>query len=437
MTEMNFNDRLKKFFDFELSLSEKELEYWDIFRHDISMILVFQEDEIVSFGNKKRKLILTIKNIFKDLINLLWLIFAKQGKRILFTCSRYNLEGQLTDVNMLDIYTQIEKDFIKIETYKKSNYIKALYYLFHKNSHNSLNYHISDEFINKINKTFNVEINKSFYEKELKNFANEYKYYKFFFNLLKPKSIYFIQNGIHKGMIKAAKDLTIPTVEIQHGEIGESHPAYYYPIGFKSKNVVAADYLFVWSEFWKKRVNFPGVKIISIGNSYYYPGKIISSVNKQYDFSIFSNTIHTPIFDKFLLDLFENGYSGKVCYKLHPSQINELDTIKERWKSYSNIDVILLEKNAIDVISESNAIFLIHSTVVFQALDMNCKVLLYTASDEYLSHKDILNHPNVYLVNNKKDFINIINKPINNCDVQFYSDFDEEKFNTVINTYNL
>lgn len=435
---MDLEDRIKYFHDFELSLTDEELSYWDVFRHDLFLIVVYKE----SFPETQKKL---RANLLKDLIKLflalieyIRLCFIKKNHRVLFTCSRYKINNQFTDVNVNDILKYDEKSFYCIETYYKSDYLKALYVrILNKKNKIIANRLLSNEFVQKINNYFGTNLNICFFIDEIQCYLNETYYYKFLFRKLKPKSVFYIQNGIHKGLIKACKELTIPIVEIQHGEIGPSHPAYHYPIGFKQNYIIAADYLFVWSDFWKNRINFPGVNVEVIGNSYYCVEKNVKEKKKEYDFTIISNTAHTPIFDSFLEKLLTTGYKGNICYKLHPQQKDEVNLIKERWHNYSNIEVILFEKNAIDVIEESNAVFMIHSTVAFQALDMNCKVILYTANDEYLSHKDIFNYPNVYLANDVNEFLDNLQIPIKENKNKIYQNFDLEYFDRFIKVHNL
>jgi hypothetical protein len=70
-----------------------------------------------------------------------------------------------------------------------------------------------------------------------------YQYYK-------PKAIFFVEYYRDIARVKAAKELNIPTIEVQHGIIGTEHPAYrsllkidsdYYP-----------DQLLTWGETEKK-----------------------------------------------------------------------------------------------------------------------------------------------------------------------------------------
>lgn len=57
-------------------------------------------------------------------------------------------------------------------------------------------------------------------------FYSSYLFYKLFFMLYKPRIIFMNCSYEHMPMIKAANDCGIQTIEVQHGVIGNTHPAY-------------------------------------------------------------------------------------------------------------------------------------------------------------------------------------------------------------------
>ena len=82
---MDFNDKIKKFFDFELSLNENELQYWDIFRHDLFLICVYNSSFETKKEHEKKKSILNfLKNsvscIF-EFIKFPFIILKNKRKR--------------------------------------------------------------------------------------------------------------------------------------------------------------------------------------------------------------------------------------------------------------------------------------------------------------------------------------------------------------------
>lgn len=83
--------------------------------------------------------------------------------------------------------------------------------------------------------------------------------------------------GFKKGMVSAARDLNIPTVEIQHGYVGRGHLAYWYPHLEQSLKLgTITDYFFTFSDYWSNNISYPTRKRISIGNDFYHIEKSFS-----------------------------------------------------------------------------------------------------------------------------------------------------------------
>lgn len=431
---MDLNERVDNFHRFECNLTEDEKKYWDVYRHDLFLAVVYNDTEISRKITKKNKhnFFLLAKNFIRTQI-----AFSKnKHKNVFYATSRYLLNNNVYyDPNIYDIYKELENDSFVIESYSDKvsttypscynysiNIYRKIYLFFFKKQQ-----FISENLIIKINNYFNSNITKSFYDFRINNYIFEKKYYQRLLKKIKPKKFFLVQNGIQKGLISACHKLNIPIIELQHGDIGFTHPVYYFPNNYDCKYNISPDYLFVYSNFWKHRILFPNVKIEVLGNSFNYIKPSVN--NKIYGVSIFTNTLHTPLFDKFIADLLDTGYSERICYKLHPQQINEFEGIKRKWEKYKNIDVVFLEKNSIEVIQSSENVITIHSTVVFQSIDSGRRTFLLTANDEYLSHKDIFDYPNVYLVNSVQNFLEKKELPLqNNDNKRIFDKFSKSKF---------
>lgn len=99
------------------------------------------------------------------------------------------------------------------------------------------------EILNAIKKDYNINID---YDKWIKYYLAEYRASRFIFKHIKPKAIFIVCHYGHFGAIKAAKELGIKIIEVQHGRIGREHPAYNFGIEI-SKNLFP-DYLFTYGK---------------------------------------------------------------------------------------------------------------------------------------------------------------------------------------------
>ena len=115
--------------------------------------------------------------------------------------------------------------------------------------------------IEELNEAYGGNINAEQFENNLifgyYLYKTEYAYYKRIIEKLKPKAIVEVVSYNRKCMTvnEIAKKLGIPTVEMQHGVLGEEHIAYQYPEG--SKIPQFPDYVFTFSEYWSRKTRMP------------------------------------------------------------------------------------------------------------------------------------------------------------------------------------
>lgn len=80
----------------------------------------------------------------------------------------------------------------------------------------------TNDILDDMNKTLKIEVN---YDQLLKHFSLSVYFNMLILRLYKPKVV-FITNYAHKSVVKAAKNLNIPIVELQHGVINAQHHGY-------------------------------------------------------------------------------------------------------------------------------------------------------------------------------------------------------------------
>lgn len=122
------------------------------------------------------------------------------------------------------------------------------------------------EILNAIKKDYNINIDD---DKLIKFYLAEYRTCRFIFQYIKPKAIFI---GCHSslGLMKAAKELGIKTIEIQHGIIGKEQPIY-NPGVEMSKNLFP-DYLFAYGK----------QDVMNFTNSYFIDQKNVIPIGSYY-----------------------------------------------------------------------------------------------------------------------------------------------------------
>lgn len=404
-------ERITEFYEFELKLNSKELKYWDIFRREIFLKYCYRYD--LNILKQKYHGLTKIKYLFFSFLSMLSMYRLKE-KKIIYVSSRCKKDDCFYDPNIYDIYLTDKKGFRIIET---SNFTNKLIY--HSNNENFIKVlkklikreKIPEEvkqIANKIDLAMKNEIDFAFYIDLYHDFKRELKIYLWLYSLLKPKIIFFVNTDNHKGRILAAKRLGIPIIEIQHGDIGFQSCPYYYDLTFDKTALISPDGIMVQSDFWKKNIRYNGF-IENIGTSYYYRNK--KSTNCKYDLTIFTNAFNMEIFRTIINELIMKSYSGKICVKLHPDQYSDYADIKTLYKDFPNIEVIFREVDGIQLLEESKQVFLVHSTIAYQAVNMGVKtIILVEPNKEYQLYGELLKEKAVSLINNTNELFEQLNK---------------------------
>ena len=121
--------------------------------------------------------------------------------------------------------------------------------------------------LQQIKDEYNLNINE---QRIIKYHYSLYKVFNFLYSLIKPKAIFVICYYSNFAAIKAAKDLGIKVIEIQHGVIGNEHPAY--NISADLDQTYFPDYLLTFGlkdiEHFKTSKFIDYEKVHPIGNFY-------------------------------------------------------------------------------------------------------------------------------------------------------------------------
>lgn len=436
---MDINKLTFQFHAFEeKEIHREDIKLWDIVRFDVFYLLFYSSKSVA----KKQK-VRSCKNVLLHLFYFCLFLYSlrKSYDFLFFSCSRFqNKEHKQYDPNILDIYEILKNDALCIDSYFSEfsyqhpvvfDYFLRFRYKFYlrkyiKKTSNKFPLYILDS----IQKEFGVVIEENFVHNLLAKFELEREHYFKLFKYLKPEVIFLVQNGIQKGMFMAAKECNIPMVELQHGLVDYSHLAYSYPKAINIEKLILPSYFFAYSEFWKKRINYPVKEVIVMGNT--EASKIVESKVKLYDVCVVCADVYMSELFLFIDELIDCGYTGKVCLKLHPNQFGEVDFIRNKYQIYSNIYVIYTEVSMKTIISQSYSMLAIQSTSVYEALDAGLNVFILKKLDYHI-HDDIFDYMGVHLIVCAKGFIDFYVSD-SECNVQhkFFKPFDYLKFQSFI-----
>lgn len=118
---------------------------------------------------------------------------------------------------------------------------------------------------------FGVEVDISGIARRV--FAFHFCYYRAWRVILRkfrPAAVAFCDNGGMKGLIEAAHDLRIQTVDFQHSLVSGLNILYHYPETIKDADIRATvpDHVFAYGEYWKKEFRLPA-QVVTAGFPYF------------------------------------------------------------------------------------------------------------------------------------------------------------------------
>ena len=238
--------------------------------------------------------------------------------------------------------------------------------------------------IEELNKVYGVTITAEQFENSLiwgyYLYKTVYTYYKRIIQKLRPKTIIEVVSYDKKCMIvnEIAKELNIPTIEMQHGVLGEGHIAYHYPEG--SKVPQFPDYVFTFSKYWSRKTIMPIRDECKKATGYPYLEKMaakytgtLKNQEKKTILFLCSNPIGNQLVDiavKLQKILGEREYH--IIFKLHPKEYSGWRECYPKLVE-SGLDVIDNEKiNLYYLFSISDVqVSGYNSTTIFEGLYFN------------------------------------------------------------------
>lgn len=242
--------------------------------------------------------------------------------------------------------------------------------------------HVTDELSTKTKDCTGININyHKIFERELKKFNSRYITARWFFLKSKPRKLYLTVGYGYFHFVKAAKDLGIEVIELQHGTFSKYHLGYSYPIS-KPDTAYLPDQFYVWSDFWKNCNVLPipedRIKVYSFRHGMEKLQKY-GKVEKKKQITIISQGVIGKDLAKKVPQILKEYPGYKVNFKLHPGEFG-------RWKEYPRLnELVKLQKVTVledvdlyKLLAESEYQAGVFSTAIFEGIDLGCKTILFS-----------------------------------------------------------
>jgi hypothetical protein len=356
-------------FDKELSMkmskTEKAVNFFRLLKNVISNYLFFnlQKVEVLVFTHSRSKLVenrlidpythYLVKNLIKNNISFLELESPHNGKHLREKkyYKRY--------LDSIFILRNIKNFFIKTNISQKNKKILK---------------QLSKE-INEGTDNF-IDIRKILIS-NTKKFKPTYSFYTKLLNKTKPKKIYLIVSYGRGELIRAANDLNIEIIELQHGTFSKYHLGYSFPNG--NNKAYLPTKFYVWNKYWKDLMNLP----ISKENIILFPFQYLETEKKKYNNQIKKKNslivfgqggITESIADKIISNI---NYFQKynIIFKLHPNEYHMIYKKLNYLEKKHNIKVVT-DINLYEQLANSEFQAGVFSTALYEGIEFNCKTIL-------------------------------------------------------------
>ncbi|MGF1532466.1 MAG: hypothetical protein ACFCUI_02085 [Bernardetiaceae bacterium] len=270
----------------------------------------------------------------------------------------------------------------------------------------------------------------------------DYYTYRLLVRRLKSKAIFFIKVGLPHGLLRAAREQSIPTLEVQHGmPYRYADPSAHWPQKLPEEQLPPIDYMLAFHRYLEKVNEYPHRKIVVIGNRILAKKKNISpQLRDQWQTLLVVHQVQTETSMEELVARFLVAHTGwQVIFKVKPDAFDDLERLRQHFKGESRIQLIAGERSMTDILDEVHAVLLTQSTAFYEALYRQVKCLVYRRS-QYTMFRDHFDFPNVYLIDDIPDLTHALRQPTLALDeaqlAEFYQDFDAAALDQVLTEIN-
>ena len=386
------------------NLKINDIHPWAAFRMDLyfelgKQIGVFEKKLNMKLSKKEK--IIYFFGLFKNTIIHYFTNRFTRVDALIFSHAR----SQEVDRKLIDPYTfYLKKDLIKQKISflefespykgkhirKKENYIRYLDGILILRNIKNLFVRIkptpkAKETIKKlseeINLTKNVSLDiKKFLLSNTRKFKPTYSFYLRMFKKTKPKKIYLVVSYGRGELIKAAKDLNIEVIELQHGTFSRYHLGYSFPN--KCKLEYFPDKFYVWNQYWKNLIKLPiPAKKVIISPFHYLESEKqkYNNLKKEKDsLIIFGQGGITESIAHKIIENITYFQKFNITFKLHPNEYHMILQYKSLIHLQKNHNIRIERNiNLYEHLAKSEYQAGVFSTALYEGIEFNCKTILF------------------------------------------------------------
>lgn len=270
-------------------------------------------------------------------------------------------------------------------------------------------------------------------------FLTAYVQYLAIFKSSKVKKLYFIRHYLNEGIIAAARDCGIETIELQHGLINKHDLYYVYDKSFQKhlSNAFFPDKILLFGQYWKDVLTqgseWKPEQLIIAGDYLSSKSNVRNNISKENVVLVASQKTMHEIFIPRIKELaksIQNHPDWRIILKLHPF---EKETEKYADLCNDRIEIAPLNSNISDYLQISKIQVSVYSTTFFDSIGLNVINFAWTGPFMGGDYAEALIEDGIAFRANNTDivarFLEITNSDVKQLErTHYYSNISIESF---------
>jgi len=245
------------------------------------------------------------------------------------------------------------------------------------------------------------------------------KVYSWYLKMVNPKVILLLASYGETGLIAAAKELSIKTVEFQHGHVNRYHTGYSwgsYALDYK-KSMLIPDEFFVYGDYYKKELQVNGfwdkeIKVVGSSRMDKYRSLVVKKgVPGKMNITLTTSLLARQQTVDFFYDLLKN-YQEKLgivlSVKMHPAE-SDRDIYLNKLQVFKDVRIIMSHEtpSTFELIKGADFHTSVASSCHYEALALGVPTIILPF-DQYGFVQDVIDIEGGFVARTAEDFVKII-----------------------------
>lgn len=199
----------------------------------------------------------------------------------------------------------------------------------------------------------------------------------------RPEKVVMVHHMAYTAFVKAARELNIPTYELQHGNMGKYHLCYGWPHGGGAEYF--PDYFLSWGKFWTKDAQMPINESHCVPCGFAHFNELTRKYKgtpKEKVITVLSQGSLGNDLAAYVRKNIEAIKDFKIYYKMHPGEFVAWHTYPDLvWlKENEYVEVVTTQHNLYDLLARSQYAIGVYSTAVYESIGFGCQPVLANIS---------------------------------------------------------